>query len=147
MVEAKEAKKIVVPVATWVQKLLTKQYGSEIKLSYNNIMGSIADHQWFVAIGELDFTPQKMVGDTIVCSVSERLCCHYLTYGNDRLHALGMFWERYCHELMVQFVFAQVRAGRTIVAALDDFYKYYGIDEFDLNSETAMKFYQRHRMK
>ena len=138
-------KKINVPVATWVKKVLQKQYGQEIKLSYNNILGSITDHQWFIAIGELDFVPERVVGDTISVEVSERLSFHYLTYGNDRLHALGMFWERYCHELMVQFVQAQVRTGQSIVASLSDFYKYYSLDENDLNSESAMKFYQRHR--
>ena len=84
-------KKINVPVATWVKKVLQKQYGQEIKLSYNNILGSITDHQWFIAIGELDFVPERVVGDTISVEVSERLSFHYLTYGNDRLHALGMF--------------------------------------------------------
>jgi len=138
-------KKINVPVATWVKKVLQKQYGQEIKLSYNNILGSITDHQWFIAIGELDFVPERVVGDTISVEVSERLSFHYLTYGNERLHSIGQCWERYCHELMVQFVQAQVRTGQSIVESLSDFYKYYSLDENDLNSESAMKFYQRHR--
>jgi hypothetical protein len=135
---------IEVPVLTFVRKVLEGMYnGKPLYAPNSSLLGKAIEHAPF-AVQVFDFPQLPTPGDKITVLMSHRLAARYKEWGGEWVFRLGSFFEKEAQMLMIFYVTAQVRCGRSTVDAIRDFYALYGIDEDDYGEETAVKLLYRH---
>lgn len=129
---------INVPVKPHVFKILTCMYGDVVKAHHNTVTGKAV----FNLVGdvlqeELDFPEKPLQG--IKVELNFRVARFYNRYGLYKVFELGSYFDSVTQMMLFQHIAAQLRCGKSVPCAIDDFFHLYGIDEDDYGRDSAMR--------
>lgn len=118
---------IKVKVTSFTKKILTKDFGSIIKIDRRNllypiILSAVATKDWVRANDNLEI----------------------IVPSQNLIHTKpGISFQRFCQNKMLEFILAQVYNGEDALKSLKNFYLLYDLDEDDYPLASAYRSFQR----
>lgn len=139
---------IEIPVLPHVAAVMRRLYGGEVISANHNTLRGKAIANCFVEIpDELSFPEQNFKYEKIQIALNYRIARYYTRWGMHKAFELGAYYEKVVQRMMLCHIVAQVRCGKSINFAINDFYELYGITEDDYARESALMMYHTYKKK
>ncbi len=139
---------IDIPVLPHVAAVMRRLYGGGVIPANHNTLRGKAIANCFVEIpDEFSFPDQVFRYEKIQIALNYRIARYYQRWNMHAAFELGSYYEKVVQRMMFCHIVAQVRCGKTINFAINDFYDLYGITEDDYARESALMMYHTYKKK
>jgi hypothetical protein len=136
---------INVPVPVYVAKVMRKLYGGDvIHACHNTLLGKALATVFVDLPEELPLPSNPLPQESIKIELNYRVAKVYTRWGLGKVFDLGFYYEKTVQRMILTHMIAQVRAGKSIEFAFQDFCNLYDISEDDYARDSALFLYHKY---